>query len=471
VKRKLCFFLFIVLLLSLSVFAFAAPQEVDYQKCLVRWDGKLSDKDFTGEEFAALTKTTVYQSDKSPTGFFVTFRYYGPDQTRVRVAGEWMFSTRAISTVFSSALIHPKDWYNGCILHIGDPWPSRPFDDMTLNKDTGYWFYTIPLPSGTYCYQFYVGEGDPTGAPVSGHEQTSQFTSDPQNLPAERVLGDEVYSQVLVPYDPVKQSLSPDYSQYQDICEQKGTLLFELVPSEVAGTDTPVGIYLPHGYNPRKEGGYPYLILAHGGGSHGSIWTAQGMMPNITDNLIAAGLVKPMIVVTPTIRDSKFNWLSSNTNPDGSLITEGKQVSQAQPYILNELIPWLEEHYNVSKDPKDRAISGLSAGGMFTSNMYIHCPEEFGYFYMMSGANANIAGYDLSRPELKTPVVAFGTGIYDSLLFRMVYPVQEAFTKAGIEFRNTYQLGAHRMHVWRELYIDLLSNVLWKPKPEVHLNR
>ena len=34
---------------------------------------------FTEEEFEALTKTTVYQSDESPTGYKVTFRFYGPE--------------------------------------------------------------------------------------------------------------------------------------------------------------------------------------------------------------------------------------------------------------------------------------------------------------------------------------------------------------------------------------------------------
>ena len=59
---------------------------------------------------------------------------------------------------------------NGCLIHTDDVNPVRPFDQMTLNEETGYWAYTMPLASGTYCYQFRLN-GETT-------------ISDPQNLPS-----------------------------------------------------------------------------------------------------------------------------------------------------------------------------------------------------------------------------------------------------------------------------------------------
>ena len=432
--------------------------EVDYQTHFIQWDGVTTEDSFTEEEFAALTKTTVYQSDESPTGYEVTFRFYGPEYESVEVAGEWWYSEPRYSSQNSCAKIHPTQWYNGCIIHTDDTNPVRPYDQMTLNEETGYWTFTMPLASGTYCYQFRL-DGE-------------TLISDPQNLPTE-YRGKETYSQVLVPYDAEKQSLSPDYTKYQYNCEQHGTIQFTEVPSEAWGYDVPIGIYLPYGYDPDKAGGYKYLILSHGGAGIESNWPSQGMLGNITDNLIAEGLVEPMIVITPNMRDIDNNYISNTVHADGSLITPEEAEatagsdnpltpSLAQPFLLDELIPWLEAHLNVSTNPQDRALSGLSAGGMMTFSTYLNAPEAFGYFYCMSTASRSIQDYDLTREELKTPSINFGTGIFDRGLYQAINPVQTALAEAGISFTTFYTWGGHRWEPWRECYIDLCTNVLWK---------
>ena len=452
----------LVLIMALHAGAWAV-QEVDYQNLYIEWDGVTTDKDFTEEEFAALTKTTVYASEDSPTGYYVTFRFYGPDLEGVEIAGEWYYSEPIYSSQKTAAKIHPNDWYNGCYIHTDDVYPTRPFDQMELNDETGYWMYTIPLASGTYCYQFRID---------------GKLMSDPQNLPPERELGIEAFSQVLVPYDPVKQSLSPDYSLYQSKNENHGTIYYDAVPSpDLLGYDLPFGIYLPAGYDANKEGGYKYVILGHGIAGFESNWVAQGMLGNVTDNLIAEGLVEPMIIVTPNMRDGEGKYIFSGINPDGSLITEldgepvaneganpswASNISQAQLFFINEMIPYLEANYNVSTEVSGRAFAGLSAGGMCTYNMFIACPDQFGYFYMMSGANAAPETFDLTREELKLPTVTMSVGIFDRLFFSQVHPTQMAFAEAGIEFTNYYAFGAHRWHVWRELYLDMMTRVLWK---------
>ena len=108
--------------------------EVDYQTHFIKWDGVTTEEDFTDEAFDALTKTTVYQSDSSPTGYKVTFRFYGPEYETVEVAGEWYYSEPYYSSQNSAAKIHPNDWYNGCLIHTDDVNPVRPFDQMTLNE-------------------------------------------------------------------------------------------------------------------------------------------------------------------------------------------------------------------------------------------------------------------------------------------------------------------------------------------------
>ena len=427
----------------------------------VKWDGKLTDNDFTEQQFASWTKTTVYASEKSPTGYYVTFRYYGPNETRVRIAGEWYYSEEIYSSQFTAAMTHPNDWYNGCIIHTDDSFPLRPFNDMELNTATGYWSYTIPLASGTYCYQFLVGG---TASDRIDDTNSGRLMSDPQNLPAERQLGVEAYSQVLVPYHPVKQSLSPNYSfyQFEEPKGKAGKILYDIVPSESLGCHNPIGIYLPYDYNKNRARPYPLLIIGHGIAGFESNWMSQGMLGNITDNLIAEGLVEPMIVVTPNMRDANGAYLNSNVNAAGT------PTGNAQKYIMDELIPYMERYYNVSKDPAQRALSGLSAGGMLTFNMFLSNPTDFGYFYIMSAGSSSPGNYDLTREELKKPTLVISTGIFDRLFYSQVNPTQGAFANAGISFTNYYAIGAHRWHVWRELYVDLCKRVLWKdlqPEP------
>jgi enterochelin esterase-like enzyme len=386
----------------------------------------------------------------------------------VRIAGEWYYSEALYSSQYNAAKIHPNDWYNGAIIHTDDVFPIRPFNDMELNKNTGYWAYTIPLASGTYCYQFLVG-----GKPEDSVDdmRTGKLMSDPQNMPAERAPNIETYSQVLVPYDPVKQSKSPDYTFYQFPRKdgKRGALRFETVPSKSLGFENGIGIYLPYGYDAKRPEPYPILYLSHGSAGFESNWMSQGMVPNISDNLIAEGLMEPMIVVTPNMRHANGDWFNlENVDRMGLPLPpeESKQgvTGTFVTYLMDELIPYMEQNYNVSKDPGRRAFSGLSRGGRLTFAMFTSNPTEFGYFYMMSSANDTFISqkYDLTRPELKEPTLSFGGGIFDRAFFSSIHPTQRALSENGIQFTTKYTQGGHRWHVWRELYVDLCTRVLWK---------
>ena len=134
-------------------------------------------------------------------------------------------------------------------------------------------------------------------------------------------------------------------------------------------------VYTPPGY----EGGtarYPVLYL--GSNDHAD-WIGLTRLNNIFDNLIAAGKVKPMIVVmagtipnaaappqlidTPlpsTIgRPSRF---SSDLNPHGGMLT-------LPPYfvggasIAKDLAPFIDKTFRTIPDREHRAIAGISAPG------------------------------------------------------------------------------------------------------------
>ena len=74
-----------------------------------------------------------------------------------------------------------------------------------------------------------------------------------------------------------------------------------------------------------------------------------GAVPNIMDNLIADSLTKEAIVVT--MDNTYFNW-------DYDRIINN---------LFNNILPYIETHYNVSKEVNDRAFCGLSMGSMTTT--------------------------------------------------------------------------------------------------------
>ena len=58
---------------------------------------------------------------------------------------------------------------------------------------------------------------------------------------------------------------------------------------------------------------YPTLYLSHGGGGNEVDWTTQGVANRIIDNLIAARMVQPMVIVM-----TDFNNLGMCSLFDGS---------------------------------------------------------------------------------------------------------------------------------------------------------
>ena len=55
----------------------------------------------------------VVKTGTAPTGYTVTFRYYDPTATSVRLRGEWFFSSPGATTTTSSLGLTPSQWAPG----------------------------------------------------------------------------------------------------------------------------------------------------------------------------------------------------------------------------------------------------------------------------------------------------------------------------------------------------------------------
>ncbi len=143
--------------------------------------------------------------------------------------------------------------------------------------------------------------------------------------------------------------------------------------SELNGMERHINVYVPAEYysNPSKR--YPVLYLVHGWGEDENGWSNQGHMGNIMDGLIAAGKAVPMIVVMPSG--------DIQTNPD---VRQAKTNDITQIFA-NDLIPYIDKTFRTKTDRQNRAMAGLSRGGMQTTTTVFNNMDKFAWMATFSG--------------------------------------------------------------------------------------
>ena len=144
-------------------------------------------------------------------------------------------------------------------------------------------------------------------------------------------------------------------------------------------------VYTPPSYDPKSAKPYPVLYLLHGWSDLANGWTEVGQANFILDNLIADGKVKPMLVVMPLgYGDMKFVTGGARAWDDDAAVE--RNVSLFSQALLTEIMPKVESEYRAAKDRNDRAITGLSMGGLESLTIGLTHPEQFGWVGGFSSA-------------------------------------------------------------------------------------
>jgi len=197
-------------------------------------------------------------------------------------------------------------------------------------------------------------------------------------------------------------------------------------------------IWTPAGYNLGKEK-LPVFYLIHGGGDSDMAWPNVGRAGFIMDNLIADGKAKRMIVVMP----------------DGGIDT--KVFAED---LKNNIIPYIEANYNVYTDANNRALAGLSMGGLEVMDSFMAYPDMFGYINVMSSgwfAN-NKAMYEAGDKRLGeiAPVLSktvkyliFTQGGPEDIAYANGKEMLKVFDKHNIKYEFSEMPGGHSWYVWR----------------------
>jgi enterochelin esterase-like enzyme len=214
-------------------------------------------------------------------------------------------------------------------------------------------------------------------------------------------------------------------------------------------------VYLPYGYGKlvKGKGGkltqerYPVLYLQHGWGENETSWPVQGKAGLIMDNLIADGKIKPFIIVMAygLTNDFKFGSIGKFT------------AEEFEKVLIDELIPYIDTNFLTKADKWNRAMAGLSMGGMTTKLITLRRPEMFGYWGLLSGGQ-------YAPEEIKDPkaVKYIFEGCGDKENPDGINKSVESLKAAGFNAEGLISEGtAHEFLTWRRC-LEKMAQKLFK---------
>jgi enterochelin esterase-like enzyme len=206
-------------------------------------------------------------------------------------------------------------------------------------------------------------------------------------------------------------------------------------------------IYTPPGYDQNTNEKYPVLYLLHGGGEDERGWATQGRTDLILDNLIAENRAKPMMVV---MLDGNMGGAGFGENALRTFESELKR----------SVIPFVEQNYRAETDAKNRALAGLSMGGIQTLYAGIKNTDHFSYLGVFS------SGWFANQPALSTPHYDFiknnntivrnnlkllwiAMGGKEDIAYNNCKVMLSKFDELNLKYTYSEYPGGHTWPVWR----------------------
>ncbi|MGC9971616.1 MAG: alpha/beta hydrolase-fold protein [Bryobacteraceae bacterium] len=301
--------------------------------------------------------------------------------------------------------------------------------------DDGVWTLTVgPLKPDMYIYNFVVDGvriADPNNS-IAG------FTAMPP------------YSQLVV------HGSGPAYYDARNV--PHGTVTRHVYHSNVTNGERELYVYTPPGYDRGKR--YPVLYLVGGSGDLPSNWVYDGRVNFMMDNLLAENKAVPMVIAIPN------NQVVHRNNPRHVELTF--KLFEAE--LRQHVIPLVEREYSVRRDPKGRALSGLSMGGRHTQFVGFNSLDLFASFGVLSAGDVDseksIAKF-LNDPDVNKKIdylfVGLGTAEAEGQMGARCVALHQALLDHKI--KHEYYVGGYGGHDWATwrhlLYYRFLPN-LWR---------
>jgi enterochelin esterase family protein len=237
---------------------------------------------------------------------------------------------------------------------------------MVRLLDTDVWYKTFRLQKGArFIYQFATNLPDP-----KEWRGITQFASAMRNDPLNPFLFADRANE-LNPYEVSLTSAVelPSAEPQSWIAVRPnvptGRVQRDKFTSKLLGNERKIWIYTPHGYSADQKR-YGLLVLTDGG-----LYVNTARVAVTLDNLIAAGLIPPLVAVMVD-NPNRFRELACN--------------SEYADFLAEEIVPWARANYHATDRPEQTIIGGTSFGGLQAACVGLKHSEVFGNVISQSGS-------------------------------------------------------------------------------------
>ena len=325
---------------------------------------------------------------------------------------------------------------------------------MSAGQPDGRWSLTLRLPSQLRSsYQLCPVRDEP----VPSHPSEERFleilgmgvpdSTNPATLAAGATYGNPGVASILELPDALPQPWLARRRQ-----SVRGTMIRHLVGSDQEEPAI-VHVYLPPD---GRSARLPLAILFDA-----DCWLGMGIA-DMFDNLIVDRVVPPFVAVAiESIHGVPRLW--SLTHPD-----------IFEPFLTEELLPWMQTRYAVSADPVQTVLAGQSLGGLTCAHAARSRPDRFGWVIGQSTSvwwpgddNGGLGGrqvLDAYATGAHLPIRFFlEVGSHEGELLQSVRSLRDVLEERQYTLRYREYEGGHDFACWRGGLADGLIVALRGP--------
>src|SRR5262249_46508906 len=201
------------------------------------------------------------------------------------------------------------------------------------------------------------------------------------------------------------------------------------------GTPHTYQVYVPAQYDRSRP--IASMIFLDGSGYAGN----NVRVPVVLDNLIAKRSVPPMIAIfiDPGVLPARS---TDSQNRYERIFEYDSLTPRFASFLVEELLPEVGRSYNLSKDPNDRGIAGISTGGVGAFVAAWNRPDQFRRVVTWVGSFGNFRGADrlpglIRRTEPRPIRVFMQTGRQDLVNYAGSWYLQNPAMAAALEFAGS----------------------------------